>query len=48
LLRLLVNSRVTAALVSDAALVALAIEHGLMLCKRAFRRFGDRKLLNPL
>lgn len=48
--QLLVESRAEAALVSDAALAALAIEHGATLCStdRDFRRFPGLKLSNPL
>lgn len=47
---LLVEARAEAALVSDAALAALAIEHGATLCStdRDFRRFRKLKLQNPL
>ncbi len=47
---LLVEARVEGALVSDAALAALAIEHGATLCStdRDFRRFRRLKLENPL
>ncbi len=47
---LLAESRATGALVSDAALAALAIEHGSTLATtdRDFRRFAGLKLLNPL
>ncbi len=47
---LLVESRAEGALVSDAALAALAIEHGGTLCStdRDFRRFKQLKLRNPL
>lgn len=46
----LVEARAEAALVSDAALAALAIEHGATLCStdRDFRRFRKLKLQNPL
>lgn len=48
--QLLVDSRATGALVSDAALAALAFEHGATLATtdRDFRRFPGLKLLNPL
>jgi toxin-antitoxin system PIN domain toxin len=47
---LLVESQVSGPLVTDAALAALAIEHGATLCTtdRDFRRFAGLKLLNPL
>ena len=47
---LLIEARVEAALVSDAALAALAIEHGATLCSadRDFRRFPGLKLSNPI
>jgi toxin-antitoxin system PIN domain toxin len=47
---LLLEARVEAALVTDAALAALAIEHGATLCStdRDFRRFRKLKLQNPL
>lgn len=47
---LLLEARAEAALVSDAALAALAIEHGATLCStdRDFRRFRQIKLRNPL
>lgn len=48
--KLLVDSRATGAIVSDAALAALALEHGatLVTTDRDFRRFAGLKLLNPL
>jgi len=48
--KLLVESQVTGPLVSDAALAALAIEHGATLCStdRDFKRFEGLKLRNPL
>lgn len=47
---LLLEARVEAALVTDAALAALAIEHGATLCStdRDFRRFKQLKLRNPI
>lgn len=47
---LLLEARIEAALVSDAALAALAIEHGATLCStdRDFRRFKQLRLRNPL
>jgi uncharacterized protein len=47
---LLIEARIEAALVSDAALAALAMEHGATLCTtdRDFRRFQRVKLHNPL
>lgn len=47
---LLVDARAEAAMVTDAALAALAVEHGAVLCStdRDFRRFTKLKLLNPL
>lgn len=47
---LLLEARAEAALVSDAALAALAIEHGATLCStdRDFRRFKQLKLRNPI
>jgi len=47
---LLFEARAGAALVTDAALAALAIEHGATLCStdRDFRRFRKLKLQNPL
>jgi toxin-antitoxin system PIN domain toxin len=47
---LLIDARAEAALVADAALAALAIEHGATLCStdRDFRRFRTLKLENPL
>ena len=47
---LLVDDQVTGPLVSDAALAALAIEHGATLAStdRDFVRFGGLRLTNPL
>lgn len=47
---LLIEARIEAALVSDAALAALAIEHGATLCTtdRDFRRFPGLKHSNPI
>lgn len=47
---LLLEARAGATLVTDAALAALAIEHGATLCStdRDFRRFRKLKLQNPL
>ena len=47
---LLDSGQVSGALVMDAALAALAIEHGATLCTvdRDFTRFSGLKLLNPL
>jgi toxin-antitoxin system PIN domain toxin len=47
---LLIDARAEAAMVTDAALAALAVEHGAVLCStdRDFRRFTRVKLLNPL
>lgn len=44
------EGQVTGALVMDAALAALAIEHGAVLCTtdRDFARFRNVKTLNPL
>jgi toxin-antitoxin system PIN domain toxin len=48
--RLLVDSQVSGPLVADAALAALALEHGAVLCTtdRDFSRFPSLKTLNPL
>jgi uncharacterized protein len=48
--RLLLDAQVSGPLVSDAALAALAIEHGATLCTsdRDFSRFQGVKLHNPL
>jgi toxin-antitoxin system PIN domain toxin len=47
---LLVEARAEGPIVSDAALAALAIEHGATLCStdRDFRRFPGLKLHDPL
>jgi uncharacterized protein len=47
---LLVEARAEGPIVSDAALAALAIEHGATLCStdRDFRRFPGLKLRDPL
>ena len=47
--KLLVNSQVSGALVTDAALAALALEHGLTVCTtdRDFTRFAGLRVLNP-
>lgn len=47
---LLIDAHAEAAMVTDAALAALAIEHGAVLCStdRDFRRFPRLKLLNPI
>ncbi len=47
---LLIDAQVSGPLVSDAALAALAIEHGATLCTsdRDFSRFRGVKLSNPL
>lgn len=47
---LLQDSQVTGALVMDAALAALALEHGATLCStdRDFSRFADVTTINPL
>ena len=44
-----VEAQVTGALITDAALAALALEHGATLCStdRDFRRFRGLKLLDP-
>jgi uncharacterized protein len=46
---LIVEAQVNGALVNDAALAALALEHGAVLCStdRDFRRFRDLKLVDP-
>ncbi len=46
---LIVEAQVTGPLATDAALAALALEHGAVLCStdRDFRRFRDLKLLDP-
>jgi uncharacterized protein len=43
------EARITGPLVTDAALAALALEHGATLCSldRDFRRFRDLKLRDP-
>ena len=48
--RLLIEGQARGALVTDAHLAALAIEHGATLatCDRDFARFSGLKLLNPL
>ena len=45
-----VSAQVSGALVTDAALAALAIEHGAAVCTtdRDFTRFAELKLLNPV
>jgi uncharacterized protein len=50
LCELLLDAQVSGPLVSDAALAALAIEHGATLCSndRDFSRFRGVKLRNPL
>jgi toxin-antitoxin system PIN domain toxin len=50
LAELLRDAQVSAALVTDAALAALAIEHGFTLCTtdRDFARFRGLSTLNPL
>ncbi len=47
---LLVNAQIHGAMVSDAHLAALAIEHGATLCTtdKDFRRFDRLRLVNPL
>ncbi len=47
---LLLNAQVSGSLVTDAALAALAIEHGTSICTtdRDFTRFPRLKLLNPV
>lgn len=47
---LLTSAQIKGALVSDAALAALAIEHGATLCStdRDFARFPGLKWINPL
>lgn len=46
---LILEAQVSGPLVSDAALAALALEHGAVLCStdRDFRRFRDLKLMDP-
>jgi uncharacterized protein len=46
----ILDAQVSGPLVTDAALAALAIEHGATLCStdRDFRRFQGLKLLDPL
>ena len=46
---LIVEAQVSGPLVSDAALAALALEHGAVLCStdRDFRRFRELKLVDP-
>jgi toxin-antitoxin system PIN domain toxin len=46
----IIEARVSGPLVTDAALAALALEHGAVLCStdRDFRRFRGLKLLDPL
>jgi uncharacterized protein len=48
--QLIVEAQVTGPLVTDAALAALALEHGAVLCStdRDFRRFRGLKLTDPL
>ena len=48
--KLMVDSQVSGALVSDAVLAAIAIEHGAHLATtdRDFRRFDGLKLLDPV
>ena len=43
------KSQIAGPLVTDAALAALALEHGATLCSvdRDFRRFRDLKLMDP-
>ena len=45
----LLEAQVTGPLVTDAALAALALEHGATLCSvdRDFRRFQGRRLIDP-
>jgi len=45
----ILEAQVTGALVTDAALAALALEHGATLCSvdRDFRRFRGLKLIDP-
>ena len=47
---LIVEAQVTGPLLTDAALAALALEHGATLCStdRDFRRFRGLKLIDPL
>jgi toxin-antitoxin system PIN domain toxin len=46
----IVEARVSGPLVTDAALAALALEHGAVLCStdRDFRRFRGLRLIDPL
>ena len=46
----LLEARITGPLVTDAALAALALEHGAVLCStdRDFRRFSGLALVDPL
>jgi len=46
----LLEGRITGPLVTDAALAALALEHGAVLCSidRDFRRFRGLTLVDPL
>ncbi len=48
--RLLLDSQVKGPLVTDAALAALALEHGAAMCTTDldFTRFQDLKILNPV
>jgi toxin-antitoxin system PIN domain toxin len=48
--RLLVEAQVSGPLVTDAALAALALEHGASVCTtdRDFARFPDVKTINPV
>jgi len=47
---LLLSDQVSGSLVMDAALAALALEHGATLCTtdRDFSRFGGLRLINPI
>lgn len=47
---LIVEAQVSGPLVTDAALAALALEHGAVLCStdRDFRRFRELKLVDPI
>jgi toxin-antitoxin system PIN domain toxin len=49
LMNQIVEAQVAGPLVTDAALVALAFEHGATLCSvdRDYRRFRDLKLIDP-
>lgn len=46
----IIEGRVSGPLITDAALAALALEHGAVLCStdRDFRRFRSLKLIDPL